>query len=145
MWARIRETLRLRRPIAGVLCNDGGASAAEFALVLPLFLLVLFGTADFGFVLYTQSIMQNAAREAARRMAVDSTFTTDQAKTYATDYMSSWAVSPTVDAFRPPASCSTCVQVVVSVPVANAAMMGDPFGIFKGNLTAQVTMRNEQA
>ena len=66
--------------------RNEGSSAVEFALVLPLFLLLMFGAADFGFVVYTQSVMFNAAREAARRMAVDSTHTVAQAQSDAQEH-----------------------------------------------------------
>jgi Flp pilus assembly protein TadG len=128
----------------GRICRDDeGASAVEFALVLPLFLLLLFGTADFGFVLYTQSIMQDAAREGARRMSVDSTVTEAQGQAIAQNYLSTWPLPFTVAAHRPPASCATCVQVKVTLPASQAALLGDPFSIFTGTLTAQVTMRQE--
>ena len=38
----------------------------EFALVLPLFLLILAGILDFGFLLYSRMTVINAAREGAR-------------------------------------------------------------------------------
>lgn len=123
--------------------RDDGSSAVEFALVLPLFLLLLFGTVDFGFILYTQSVMQNAAREATRRMSVDSTVTESQGQTIAQNYLAGWPLTFTVTAHRPPASCSTCVQVIITVPASNAALLGDPFKIFHGTLGAQVTMRQE--
>lgn len=123
--------------------RDDGSSAAEFALVLPIFLLLMFGTVDFGFILYTQSVMQNAAREATRRMSVDSTVTESQGQTIAQNYLAGWPLTFTVVAHRPPASCSTCVQVIVTIPTANAALLGDPFNIFHGTLGAQVTMRQE--
>lgn len=43
-----------------------GQSLVEFALVLPIFLLVLFGIMDFGFLLYSRMTVINAAREGAR-------------------------------------------------------------------------------
>jgi Flp pilus assembly protein TadG len=45
---------------------ERGASAVEFALVLPLLLLVIAGVVDFGRALFTQVILTNAAREGAR-------------------------------------------------------------------------------
>jgi hypothetical protein len=139
---RMHKMSRFAR-MAGIAGNDDGSSAVEFALVLPLFLLMLFGTADFGFVLYTQSIMENAARETARRMAVDNTFTTSQAQAFATDYLSSWPLTFAITPTRPTCGAFTCAQVNITVPVGQAALMGDPFGIFSGNLAAQVTMRQE--
>ena len=46
--------------------NEGGAVAAEFALLLPVFLLILFGIIEFGMMMYGREIVTNAAREGAR-------------------------------------------------------------------------------
>jgi len=43
-----------------------GQSLAEFALVLPIFLLILTGIIDFGFMLYSRMTVINATREGAR-------------------------------------------------------------------------------
>lgn len=49
-----------------------GSIAVEFALVSPLLLLILFGTIEFGIMMYDQAIITNAAREGARWGAVQS-------------------------------------------------------------------------
>jgi Flp pilus assembly protein TadG len=43
-----------------------GASAVEFALVLPLLLVFVFGIIEFGIMLYDKAIITNASREGAR-------------------------------------------------------------------------------
>ena len=43
-----------------------GASAVEFALVLPLLLVILFGIVEFGLLFYNQQLITNASREGAR-------------------------------------------------------------------------------
>jgi Flp pilus assembly protein TadG len=43
-----------------------GAAGVEFALVFPLFLLVVFGAIELGTALYDKAILTNAGREAAR-------------------------------------------------------------------------------
>ena len=48
-----------------------GQSLVEFAVVFPVFILVLFGIIEFGFMLYSQMTVSNAAREAARVSVVD--------------------------------------------------------------------------
>jgi len=50
--------------------RDDGASAVEFALVMPLLFLLIFGIIQFGLGFYTQQGASSAAREAARRAAV---------------------------------------------------------------------------
>ena len=53
-----------------------GQSLAEFALLLPLLLVILFGTIDIGRAFYTYISLTNAAREAARYAAVNGTNST---------------------------------------------------------------------
>ena len=48
-----------------------GQSLVEFAVVLPVFLLILAGLLDFGLGLYTQMTVINAAREGARLGVVE--------------------------------------------------------------------------
>lgn len=52
--------------MGGRRARDRGASAVEFAIVLPLLLLVIAGIVDFGRALFTQVILTNAAREGVR-------------------------------------------------------------------------------
>jgi Flp pilus assembly protein TadG len=49
--------------------SEQGAELIEFALVLPLLLLVVLGIAEFGFIFMRYEVVTNAAREGAR-MAV---------------------------------------------------------------------------
>jgi len=43
-----------------------GAALVEFALVLPLLLVVVFGIIEFGLLLFNQQVLTNASREGAR-------------------------------------------------------------------------------
>jgi hypothetical protein len=46
--------------------SESGAAAVEFAIVLPLLLLLLFGMVDFGRLFFLEISLQSSAREAAR-------------------------------------------------------------------------------
>jgi Flp pilus assembly protein TadG len=46
--------------------NQRGTSAVEFAIVLPLLVVFIFGIIEFGLVFYNKAMVTNASREAAR-------------------------------------------------------------------------------
>lgn len=50
--------------------NESGAAAVEFALILPIFILLLFGLIQYGFYFWTAETANSSAREVARRMSV---------------------------------------------------------------------------
>jgi Flp pilus assembly protein TadG len=50
--------------------GDRGAAAVEFALVLPVLLLVIFGIVDFGRMLYIKITLTQAAESSARATAI---------------------------------------------------------------------------
>jgi Flp pilus assembly protein TadG len=62
----LRHPQRLRR-----LAGDRGAAAVEFALVVPVLLLLIFGVAEFGRAYNIQTTLSGAAREGARTMALE--------------------------------------------------------------------------
>ena len=56
-----------KEPLLGrALRTRSGQSLVEFALVAPLFFLLVFGITDFGRLFFTQSTLQHALREAGR-------------------------------------------------------------------------------
>ena len=63
-----RPSLRWRRAagFSGLRADECGAAAVEFALVLPVLLLLVFGMIDFGRLLFTRNNLQSAVREGAR-------------------------------------------------------------------------------
>ena len=46
--------------------DQKGAAAVEFAIILPLLLMLLFGIIEFGIILYDKAMITNASREGAR-------------------------------------------------------------------------------
>lgn len=49
-----------------ILFNRRGATLVEFALILPLLIILIFGIIEFGLIMYDQQVITNAAREGAR-------------------------------------------------------------------------------
>jgi len=61
----------MRAPKRGSLTADcGGTTAVEFGLVAPIFLMFLFGSIEFGRLLWTQQALQETAIAGARCMAI---------------------------------------------------------------------------
>ncbi|TDG17260.1 pilus assembly protein [Paraburkholderia silviterrae] len=79
-----------------------GVAALEFALVLPMLLLILFGIMETGFFLYDKAVITNASRAAARQAVAfgeDSTgaavyMSAASATSVATSGLSSMLISP---------------------------------------------------
>lgn len=58
-------------PRRGRVGREDGAAAVEFAIVASLFFMLVFGIIDFGFAFHSWNNAANAAREGARKAAVD--------------------------------------------------------------------------
>jgi len=122
--------------------GESGAAAVEFAIVLPIFLVMLFGIIQFGSVLFLHNNMMNAARETARRMAV-AELTAAQADPFAQTYLAGWNVAFTVFATEPAVGVvNGDVFVRITAPAADAALINFPLP-WSGNIVAEVTMRRE--
>jgi Flp pilus assembly protein TadG len=66
----------------------GGATAVEFAFIALIFLMMLFGILEYGRLVYTQNILNNAAREGARFCITNiNSATNAQAHTYVNNYL----------------------------------------------------------
>lgn len=46
--------------------GERGASAVEFAIILPILLVLIFGIIEFGFAIYDKTMITNACRDGAR-------------------------------------------------------------------------------
>ena len=76
--------------------NERGAVAAEFALLLPVLLTILFGTIEFGMIMYSRELITNASREGARAgiIQVSPKLTSGQITTIATNYLTGTGINP---------------------------------------------------
>jgi len=58
--------IRKNRLIA-LIRNNKGVTALETAIVMPVFLLLIFGIIEFGLMMHVSSLVENATHEAARK------------------------------------------------------------------------------
>ena len=61
----------MTHPIIEFKRRDSGVAAVEFALILPLLMMIVFGIINYGILLYDQAVITNAAREGARWGAIN--------------------------------------------------------------------------
>jgi len=75
--------------------NEQGAAAAEFAILLPVLLTILFGIIEFGMLMYGREIVTNATREGARAGIVQGPpkRTAGEITTIATNYLTGTGVN----------------------------------------------------
>jgi Flp pilus assembly protein TadG len=60
--------------------NNKGTALVELAIILPLLLLIVFGVCEFGWAMYVNNTLGNAAREGARFAAVTPKLKVDDAR-----------------------------------------------------------------
>ena len=124
MWTRQTSAGRQGRPatLAALWREEGGASAVEFALILPLLIMLLLGVIQYGSLFLVQTRMNDAARDTARRLAVGDLKTETDAEAHARALLADWAAPFTAVAAlpRPP---DHDVSVTITVPMRQAALL----------------------
>ena len=138
---------------------DSGAELIEFALTLPLLLLVVLGIIEFGFMFHEYEVVTNAAREGAR-IAVLPAYSAADAQTRAVQYLQASGLQPAQITPAPTVTgptavalgggkCVSTMTVTVSyshpVPFLSGIMsyFGQTFGAV--TLHGSSTMRTEAA
>ena len=151
---------RLRRRVR----SERGAELIEFALTLPLLLLLVLGIIEFGFLFQEYEVVTNSAREGARLAALipSAGYTADNAKARATDYLTAGGLdlakavpAPTVVPSQrtivgtAPLKCETTYTVTVTyqhpVPFVSGIMSYFGGAIAQIPLKAVAVMRAEKS
>lgn len=101
---------------------DRGAEMVEFAIIVPVLLMLVLGIIEFGFLLHEQATLAGAAREGAREMAIHNNVGDAQDAVIG-------AVDPLVvltadNVTIAPATCSPGESVTVTVSYAHDSLTG---------------------
>ena len=125
-----------------------GASAVEFAIVAPVFFILVFGMIEFGRMVMVQQIITAATREGSRVGVVPSA-TTSQVTTAVNNYLNGSSIKGATITVSPDppnsATYGSSVTVTVSIPFASVSWLPSPFFLKSTTLSAQCVMRSEQA
>jgi TadE-like protein len=127
-----QSTMR-QRPRSGVRARDRGAAAVEFALCLPILLLLVFGIIDFGRALNAQITLTQAANEGVRLAALGDPGAEVQARAEAAAPELSGVVVTIVASCPPGAGPAADAQVDVSYVFSFATPVGAIVGLVDGS------------
>jgi Flp pilus assembly protein TadG len=120
----------MRQPLFIRLARDaGGATAVEYALVLPVAMMMMLGGIWVGMLIFSVSSMDRAVQSAARCMAVDANAcgSTGATQTYAQSHYIGPAISPVFTASSSgcghtvTATANFDVPAIVNVPLTISA------------------------
>jgi len=129
--------------------KENGQSIVEFAIVLPLLLLIICAIIDFGWLFFNQLSLQNTVREGARYGAVNAgnsdciTLTTAKINNVATDPIKE-AMTVSITFSTPLTPCEGDITVTVTSTIR---ILTPVLGVFYDNqekdITCTVTMKAE--
>ncbi len=125
-----------------------GAAAVEFAVVAPVFFLLVFGMVEYGRMVMVQQIIVNSAREGCRAAVLDGS-TTAGVKTTTINAMAAGNITITTSNVTvspdPPSSAEfgDPVTVTVTVPFNQVSWLPSPMYLGGKSMTAATTMRRE--
>jgi Flp pilus assembly protein TadG len=133
------ENKQGRRLVGRLVRSRSGVAASEFAMILPLILIMLFGMLQYGIMMMTYNSMLNGARSAARAASLgDSSEAVIKAELK--NWLPAWVPSDVVTVSITNVGTND-VRVNVSLPSANATVLR--LGPMPEFLTASVVMARE--
>jgi Flp pilus assembly protein TadG len=126
--------------------NRRAAAAVEFAIVAPVFFLLILGMVEYGRMVMVQQVITNASREGARQAVLDGA-TTAEITNIVNAYLTNGSITgATVTvAPNPPtdAEFGDPVTVTVSIPFSQVSWLPSPMYLGGKTLTASTVMRRE--
>ena len=118
----------------------------EFAIIAPIFFLLVFGMIEFGRMVMVQQILTNASREGARKAVLDGVSNSDVEDTVE-DYLTNASiagatVTVTTQAPTPPDIAESRI-VTVTIPFSQVSWLPAPIFLSGKTLSASTSMRRE--
>ena len=126
--------------------NRRGAAVVEFAIVAPVFFLLVFGMIEYGRMVMVQQVLTNASREGARRAVLDGVADADvisTVDTYLTNASISGATTTVTTTAPVPPDVAESRTVTVTVPFTQVSWLPSPMFLGSTTLRASSTMRRE--
>ncbi|NIP42270.1 MAG: hypothetical protein GWO41_04160 [candidate division Zixibacteria bacterium] len=112
--------------------NKKGNAIIEFALVLPILLLVLFGITEFGRAIMVTNVLNTASREGARLAAVSDLSDTVSVQTRVQEVLTASNVTPKNITVEYSAATRTVkVSVTSDFEVLSAGVLGSFAGVIE--------------
>jgi Flp pilus assembly protein TadG len=137
---------KLERPCRLFRRNRRAAAAVEFAVVAPVFLLLVLGMIEYGRMVMVQQVITNASREGARAAVLDGA-TTSSVTSTVNSYLASGSISGATVTVTPNpptnAQYGDPVTVTVSIPFDQVSWLPSPMYLGGKTLTATTVMRRE--
>ena len=139
---------KLHKPCRSYRKQRRAAAAVEFAIVAPVFFLLVFGMIEYGRMVMVQQVITNASREGARAAVLDGAETTEVVTTV-NGYLTSGSISGATTTVSPDpptdAAFGDPVTVVVSIPFSQVSWLPSPMFLGGQTLRATTVMRRESA
>jgi len=113
----------------------------EFAVVAPVFLILITGIIELGRAIVVQQLLTNASREGARIGGYDTTNSASTVTTAVNSYLSNVGISGATTTITPSTLSSAkdgdSVSVKVSIPFSSVSYLPSP--VYMGTTTLQAT------
>jgi Flp pilus assembly protein TadG len=126
--------------------NRRATAAVEFAVVAPVFLLMVFGMIEYGRMVMVYQVLTNASREGARVAVLDGA-TTASVTSQVNSYLSSGTITGATVTVSPNppsnAEYGDPVTVTVSIPFSQVSWLPSPMYLGGKTLTSATVMRRE--
>lgn len=124
-----------------------GAATVEFAVVAPVFFLLIFGMIEYGRMVMVQQLIVNASREGARQSVLENA-TTSSVETAVNDYLATTSLgnatsSVTVTPAPQTATRGDNIAVTVTLNFASVSWLPSPMFLGAAELSATSVMRRE--